>query len=228
MIAVDGLDMSAQLRFRFDIEKFVNALAYFASKGVSGLTTLKAVKLLYLADRRHFLGHGRPIIGDRYIAMDLGPVPEGAYQLINRIVAGDEIDDSAKARVLRQLNVDRGFWGSLKYPTLRLRHRQQADVDIFSDSEIEALDATINEFGGRPASALVDLTHEHKAYKLADAGRAPGSSRDLPYELFFADADAGNVREVAEEQQEDRDFADALRNAGRAALVSKQKTAPAR
>jgi uncharacterized phage-associated protein len=213
--------MAGPLSFRFNLDKFVNALAYFVAKGVADLTILKAAKLLYLADRNHFLRHGRPITGDRYIAMDLGPVPEGAYQLISRVVAGDEIDDAPKAKVLEVLAVYRGIWGTLQYPTLRLKRKHQPDLDVFSDSEIEALDATISEFGARPARDLVDLTHEHKAYQLADAERSPGSSVALPYELFFADVDTPAVRDLVEHQQEDRDFVEALRKAGRSAVSSR-------
>jgi len=213
------------LSFRFNLEKAVNALAYFASKGVSDLTTLKAAKLLYLADRRHLLQHGRPITGDQYIAMELGPVPEGTYQLITRLVAQDEIDDLTKARALKHLKVYRGFWGTLKYPLLQAR--QPADLAVFSDSEIAVLDETIAEYGKQPARDLVDLSHEHRAYKLADADRSPGSSVAMPYDYFFDEDTDVRVRELAEEQQEDRDFADALRKAGRAALSQRDRTATA-
>lgn len=217
--------MSGPISFRFDLEKMVNALAYFAERGVPGLTTLKAAKLLYLADREHLLAHGRPITGDRYVAMELGPVPEGGYQLLNRLVARDEIADPAKQRALDQLEVFRGWWGTLTYPTLRARHKP--DLDVFSDSEVDVLDHTIAEYGPRPARELVDMTHEHQAYKLADQGRAAGSSASLPYEFFFADAEGSPVRDWIEEQQEDRDFTEALRRAGRAAL-RKQHAATAR
>ena len=36
------------LTFRFSLDKFINALAYFASQGIRDLTKLKAVKLLLL------------------------------------------------------------------------------------------------------------------------------------------------------------------------------------
>jgi uncharacterized phage-associated protein len=223
MIAIGSGGMSRELRFRFNLEKFANALAYFASKGVKGLTTLKAVKLLYLADRAHFLQHGRPITGDRYIAMDLGPVPEDSYQLITRLVAKDEIDDEVKRWLAERLSVYRGVWGTLAHPQLKSKH--EPDLEVFSDSDIEALDTTIQQYGSYQARDLVDLTHEHQAYKLADRGRPKGSSVELPYEFFFADADVPNMRQFVEEQQEDRDFVEALRNAGRAALRKQNMTA---
>lgn len=210
--------MTPALRFRFDLEKLANVLAYFAARGVADLTTLKAAKLLYLADRAHLLQHGRPITGDRYIAMDLGPVPEGAYQLISRLVAGDEIDDKPKARLSRTLEVYRGRWSTLKYPILRLRRGAQLDADVFSESEVAVLDRTVREFGDMPARSLVDLTHSHEAYRLADANRAPGSSTDLPYELLLREAESDAVRQRAAAEQEDRDFVEALKTAGRSAV----------
>jgi len=38
------------------------------------LTKLKAVTLMYLSDQYHLFRYGRPITGDRYVAMDMGPV----------------------------------------------------------------------------------------------------------------------------------------------------------
>jgi uncharacterized phage-associated protein len=214
--------MSNELTFRFSLDKFVNALAYFASSGIRDLTKLKAVKLLYLADRYHLLRYGRPITGDRYIAMDYGPVPEGAFQLIGRAMEAPEVEDQAREQVLQMLDVYRGFLHRYRYPVLRAKRK--ADLDVFSETEVEALSATVSEFGQRPARALVDLTHEHQAYKIADAGRLPGSSVDLPYEYFFEGAPEHRaIRELAVEEQEDRDFADALQSAGRAVLTARQK-----
>lgn len=212
------------LTFRFSLDKFINALAYFASQGITDLTKLKAVKLLYLADRYHLFHYGRPVTGDRYIAMDLGPVPEGAFQLISRVIEPAEVRDPERARALERLDVARGFWRP--YPVLRAR--STPNMEVFSDSEIEALSATVKEFGSKPARALVDITHGHRAYKRANAGRTPGSSTDLPYEYFFEDAPEGAhpVRLLAESEQEDREFAGWLQRAGRVALRSNSESIP--
>ena len=215
------------LTFRFSFDKFINALVYFASHGVSDLTKLKAVKLLYLADRHHLFHYGRPIIGDRYIAMDLGPVPEDGFNLISRLIEPAEVADSERTKALETLEVDRGFFNRYKYPVLRAKGTP--DLSVFSDSEVEALSAVVKEFGKKAARVLVDLTHNHRAYKRADATRAKGSSTNLPYEYFFDDApdDVRAVQGLAGWEQEDRDFADALQRAGRGALRS-QATAGTR
>lgn len=213
------------LTFRFSLEKFINALAYFASHGIGDLTKLKAVKLLYLADRYHLFNYGRPITGDRYIAMDLGPVPEDAFQLISRLIEPAEVSDSERDRALERLAVYRGFMRRYAYPVLRAR--TAPDLNVFSESEIEALQAVTKEYGATPARALVDLSHGHRAYQRANAGRAAGSSADLPYEFFFEDApdSAQAIQLLAEHEQEDRDFAMWLQRAGRAALRTKAEAA---
>ena len=206
------------LTFRFSLEKFINALAYFASQGIRDLTKLKAVKLLYLADRHHLFNYGRPITGDRYIAMDLGPVPEDALQLISRLIEPAEVSDPQRDRALQQLTVYRGFMRRYSYPVLRAR--TAPDLNVFSESELETLQVVANEYGATPARSLVDLSHGHRAYQRANAGRTPGSSTELPYEFFFEDAPANAqaVRLLAEHEQEDRDFAMWLQRAGRAAV----------
>lgn len=203
------------LTFRFSLDKFINALAYFAAHGVHDLTKLKAVKLLYLADRYHLFHYGRPVTGDRYIAMELGPVPEGGFQLISRLIEPAEVDDEPRANALERLEVHRAF---RRYPVLRAKGNP--DLSVFSESEVEALASVVKEFGQARARDLVDLTHTHRAYLRADAGRSPGSSTALPYEYFFEDApdDVKAISGFVSCEQEDRDFADALQRAGRRAL----------
>ena len=203
------------LRFRFNLEKLVNALALFAASGISDLTKLKAAKLLYLADRLHLYKYGRPITGDRYVAMDLGPVPEDAFQLISRLIQPVEVEDEALKVALDRLEVHRGLLHRYKYPILKAR--TQPDLSVFSDSEVEVLNQVFAEYGRRTARELVDLTHEHLAYKRADKTRAKGSSESLPYEFFFEDAPEDvrdRARCLANFQQESHDFAEALRAAG--------------
>ena len=43
---------------------------------------MKLLKLLYLADRKALLEHGRPITYDRFVSMDHGPVLSQTYNLI--------------------------------------------------------------------------------------------------------------------------------------------------
>lgn len=132
-----------------------------------------------------------------------------------------EWQDEPTTLALRKLHVQRGW---RKYPILKARVKP--DLDVFSDSEIEATNAVIAEYGKKSARELVDITHEHRAYKLADGHRIRGSSVALPYEYFFEDAprEARAAAEArAEIEQEARDVAEALEVAGAEALAAQTR-----
>lgn len=71
------------VRFPFDQRKAAQAAAYLLQKHEGRLNYMKLIKLLYLADRRALLQHGRPITGDRMVSMPKGPVLSGILDLIN-------------------------------------------------------------------------------------------------------------------------------------------------
>ena len=48
-----------RLRFAFNEEKMIQALAFFSLRGIQDLTKLKAAKLLYHADKLHMNRYGR-------------------------------------------------------------------------------------------------------------------------------------------------------------------------
>src|SRR5260370_40593805 len=72
--------MFRRISSAFTVQKFVNAAAYLPRQ--CEVTKMKLAKLLYFSDKSHLLTYARPIIGDRYIKMDFGPVPSQAYNLM--------------------------------------------------------------------------------------------------------------------------------------------------
>jgi uncharacterized phage-associated protein len=57
------------VRFPFDERKAAQAAAYLLKKHDGRLNFMKLIKLLYLADRKSLLENGKPITGDRMLAM---------------------------------------------------------------------------------------------------------------------------------------------------------------
>src|SRR5574337_216748 len=51
---------------------------------------MKLIKLLYLADRGAFLRWGRPVSGDKYFSMRLGPVLSKVHDLITEMPCPSE------------------------------------------------------------------------------------------------------------------------------------------
>src|SRR5262249_26434458 len=84
----------SEIRFQFDLEKLIHSLAFFSQHGIPELTKLKSAKLLYFADKKHLLRHGRPILGDVYFCLPYGPVPSLALNEMNDAIVGSEVPDS--------------------------------------------------------------------------------------------------------------------------------------
>lgn len=204
--------MTRRIRFEFSLEKFAAVMAYLAHEGrIHDLTKLKAAKLLFFADKAHLLKYGRPILGDRYVSMDHGPVPSAALELMNRLVAPDEIADPVRERLSKTLSVHRSAF-SRNHP-FRAKAHDNSVYSHLSDSEREVLDEIIRKYGQKTAGELVELAHREYAWRVSDRLRPAGSSWPMPYETFFegdSSSSAAALRQFAEEQQEDRDFIAAL------------------
>ena len=49
------------IRFKFDLDKLIASISFFADNKLEDLSKLKACKLLYYADKYHLVKHVRPI-----------------------------------------------------------------------------------------------------------------------------------------------------------------------
>jgi uncharacterized phage-associated protein len=175
-------------RFDFSVEKLVRAIAYFSKRGVPDLTKLKIGKLLYFADKHHLLSQGRPILGDVYFCMELGPVPSYSLNVIDSAFTRPEVpvEDDAKVNLFHKvLKVKKLFYWN--YPRLEAQDESYS-TDIFSKSELDSLEQTVRTYGHKTAKELVDLTHAEPTWVLANQKRRQGSSTPIPYDLFFEGA----------------------------------------
>jgi uncharacterized phage-associated protein len=181
--------------FTFDFEKASAALLYLASRNLPAFDKGKACKLLYLADKLHLVRYGRPITGDRYWALEHGPVPSAVLNLINDVekkqLSGQGVQALAEA-----LELDRTFENP------RFRARQKPNMDLLSKSDVDVLDRVADSFGSKTFAELRALTHETVAYQRAWTGKpADKGSAPMAFEDFFdedADAIAGAREEMLE------------------------------
>jgi uncharacterized phage-associated protein len=194
------------IRFRFDPEKLVQALTYFAGNGIDDLDKMKVAKLLFHADKYHLLRYGRPVIGDSYACMEYGPVPSTSLNVLSDVIAGDP-DYPPVAKTLFDAYIEVEKKG--KYPVFRAK--QAPDLEVFSDSDIEALNYTLSQHGSKSAWQLSQESHDEPAWKIANESRPEGSSVMMDYRLFFeGHPEAENILRLVELQQEDRDFASVM------------------
>lgn len=135
-------------------KKGTQALNYFACKKDGQINKMKAIKLVYLADRYHLRKYGRPVVGGVYWAMKYGPVSGKTLDIAN----------------LEQKDLDTVCWkyasnflvhpkGDVKKENLLSKH--EVDLDVFSQTDIEAFETVYKEFADKDQFELADLTHEY-------------------------------------------------------------------
>ncbi len=162
--------------------RITQALNYLAATcGTSGtLNRMKAVKLIYFADRYHLRRYGRPLTDDRYVAMKKGSVGSLAKD-----ISGGEwafLDEEAECYAKEFLSRNDEY----HYRSLR-----PADLRVLSESDLEALDFAIKYFGHLDQWGLADLTHAYPEWKKHEQlASAPGVSVPMCYQDFFEDPPA--------------------------------------
>ena len=154
------------MTIRLDTDKAVESILYIA-KNVKNPTFHTISKVLYFADQLHIVKYGRFIVGDQYIAMKNGPVPSSIYDML-KYVRGDR--SSCPSPKIRDL-----FSVKQNYVVVPYR---DADLDEFSDSDIECLDMSISENGDLSFDELTKKSHD-RVYDCADMNDC------IPFEAFF-------------------------------------------
>ncbi len=146
------------MTYNFDNSKAINLLLYVLEKAGGKSDFLTIFKTLYFADKEHLSRYGIAISGDRYIAMENGPVPSGVYDIL-KVVRGDS--------PFRQLLETYLPYFSVENQYNVVAHREP-DLDEFSESEIECLDKSIKENVGLDFGTLSKKSHG-PAWKAANA-----------------------------------------------------------
>lgn len=162
------------IKFKFDIEKLVACLYFFASK-TKALDKLKAAKLLYFADKYHLTRHGKPILGDIYYRLDYGPIPSKSLDVLNEAIEPYQLSiPQENLEMLKSyLKIDR----SKSHPVFEVKAPH--DLDILSESEVEALQETIKKYGHYTGPQLIELTHKEASWRKTER------NEEIDYRLFF-------------------------------------------
>ena len=183
--------------FRFNLEKTIQAIAAFLHFHESKeMSYLRMLKLLYLADRESLQETGRPVTGDRIVAMEHGPVLSAAYDLIKGEHSGWPVwsEFLGKKGYRIELLEDPGNGALSRYEISKLR-------------ELTARYADQNEWD------LVELVHGLEEWKKNNPGK---SSKPIPIEDILEaigrSADKDAILQDAKDQAEfDRLFAEEVR-----------------
>ena len=162
-----------------DTKKIIQALTYLACKEEDKvMDNMKAYKLLWLADRLHLRQTGRTITGDAYYAMPFGIVPSDAKCILENEKTKMKNPKGYKARYIANK-------GTHEYMALC-----DADLNVFSDSDQDALDKVYEKFGKLDAMQLSDLSHRFPEWtfyqEMLDDKDLKNSYR-IDFDHFFED-----------------------------------------
>jgi len=178
--------MSSVLEIPSAVRKATQALNFFAHLSASGapgkkINKMKALKLLFFADRFHLRKYGRPLSDCAYFAMKNGPVASEA-----KGIAEQSVHLPAKA-----LSYSRRF--VRREGALDIVSVAAVDKDVLSESDFEALEFAWTVFGHYTQFQLCEITHHYPEWKRHEEALEEGTHKRLPmsYADFFAEPDAG-------------------------------------
>ncbi|MDR1827958.1 MAG: SocA family protein [Methylobacteriaceae bacterium] len=127
------------IRFTMNRQKATEAVLWIIQRGEPNPYNI--LKILFSAEKYHLNHYGRPITGDRYIAMEHGTVPSAIY------------DDIKNGR-----NPDYFKEGEL------LKATRAPSTDYFSDTDMEALEFGFSEYAGKPFDDVKNRNHLEPAW----------------------------------------------------------------
>jgi uncharacterized phage-associated protein len=181
---------------RFNLKKTTQAINFLAIKSHGAIDKLKAIKLIFFADRFHLRKYGRPITNDEYWAMEWGPVNSNTKDIadmggflgaMEREYASQYVESPSK-NIIKSI--------------------QEVDTKVFSQTDIEALAWAWETFGHRDGFDLADLSHEYPEWKkFEEIIKSKTQSRvRMNYEDFFDDPGEGFDKccALSPEEKEDR------------------------
>jgi len=182
------------MQFSFAYKKAIQSLNYFARQEGGEINKMKALKLIYFADRYHLRKYGRPITNDTYFALPYGPVASACLNLLN---AGEfqTVESNYRDAFLEKLS--------------QYQYSSTTDVALehFSESDQEALNYSWETYHMLDQFQLAEKTHEFPEWKKHQAAldsKLVGRRR-MPYSDFLENPEFGVelLEPLTPEDQED-------------------------
>lgn len=161
--------------------KAAQALNYFACQSGGSINKLKALKLLFFADRFHLRKFGRPVSECAYYAMQHGPVASEAKSIAEE---SSELPPAVLAYARKFVRKEDVYdYGSVA----------AVDSAVFSASDREALDFAWRNFGRFTKYQLRDITHHYPEWRRHENALTHKKRVPMDYADFFKEPDAGYI-----------------------------------
>ncbi len=138
---------------KVDYKKVTQVVSFLLSHyGDAGLPKLKLVKLVWAADRYHVRKYARFVTDDDYVAMKNGPVPSCVKDIIEFSVNEySNLESNDLPYIKQYIKNNNGIIYSVG----------ETDMDYLSDTDVEALNFALRQFGRLNDDEIVNETHKY-------------------------------------------------------------------
>jgi uncharacterized phage-associated protein len=133
----------------FDETKTIHAVLYIVGK-LKRKDFHKIFKILYFSDREHLNDYGRTITGDRYIAMNDGPVPSNLYDIFKSVRRNGYFKDDGKFKA---------FFSVIGNDIIEAN--MAPDLNKFSRTDREYIDRSIVQYGDLSWDEIREKSHDY-------------------------------------------------------------------
>jgi len=138
-----------EIKMIFDESKAINAVLYVANR-LKRRDFHKIFKVLYFADREHLINYGRTITGDRYIAMNDGPVPSNLYDIFKSVRGDGYFKDDGSFSCYFSVS----SWDLIE-------PNKEADLAELSRTDIQFLNDAIEQYGAMSWDEVREKSHDY-------------------------------------------------------------------
>lgn len=187
----------------FQYKKATQALNFFAGLGGGAMNKMKAIKLIFFADRYHLRKYGRPITNDEYLAMDYGPVSSGVKDIAEM---SDFLGRQERRYASEFIQPEPNVRGGHKVMSIA-----PVDRKVFSATDLEALEFAWKEFGKYDQFELADITHKYPEWKKHEEELNHCPRMRMDYIDFFDDPEVGFEKCCSLSREEKRERVEEIR-----------------
>lgn len=134
-----------------DLEMFTEMIRFFAGKLKPYKTKLN--KLLFYADFIMYERSGFSMSGMRYVAIQMGPVPDKYDSIYDHLARKDDFD------IITTLFADGGVGEKFEPNT-----KYDFNPDLFSSNELTVLEEIAKKFKHTTTKEIIDISHKEKGW----------------------------------------------------------------
>ncbi|MBL4805971.1 MAG: SocA family protein [Rhodobacteraceae bacterium] len=161
------------VRYRLNHAKVIDAIDLIA-RSIPNITQYYIGKILFFADREHLLDYGRPITGDKYVAMEHGPVPSAIRNWLGR---DSDYPDELIQLMYSQIEIT--YKDNLQHVVSNMT----SSLPNLSGSDAEYIRESVNKYGHMAFGELREISHNDVAY--SNAWKKAGNANELDFLQWF-------------------------------------------